>query len=794
MTSSLIRPGSPRRLVLIASAALCTGSVLQAQDKITYTDHIRPIFESSCLNCHNPDKKKGDLDLSTYAGTMAGGSGGKCVDDGLDPASSSLWKVVAHTAEPYMPPKSDKLSQDKIDLIGKWIQGGVLETSGSAARAKKKSNFAMAATGATGKPEGPPPMPEHVLLDPVVPGEKIVRPQGPAGIAHSPWGPLLAVAQPKQVVLFNTDTGDFAGVLPAQNGTFPECISFPNGNYIFSGGGVPGAKGCVSLWDVKTGDQRLFWEKETEEISETILAAGMSRDGSRIALGGPGKRLKIFDAASAQLLVSIKKHTGWITAVAFSPDGVLCASGDRDGNVFIWEAATGNEFYTCRAHDKAIKTLAWRPDSNLVVSGSEDGNYIAWEMQNGGQVKKVGTHGGVLCAAYAPDGRLLTGGRDGHLRIWDGNFNQTRDWVPSGGVPVVACVFNHDGTKAISAAQNGEMKIWDAAKDGEPLKVLAPAQPSLDKRLADIAAEEAAKLAELQKAQAAVAEVEKVMAETRAAAEKAKADMVAKLAESEAALKTMAQMQAEEEQIAAKKKAFTEAKTKTETEIAALTPKPAAARALPAGVPAETAARADEASASLDSLRKSVLENKLKVLTETLGRLDAEIAARAKQRADAAALAEAKKRESAELQAALPGYDTKIAEAQKAAEERKPAVAAADGSLNVVKRAKAYWLAAKENKTVIALSREAAALAEKLKDLQEGIPVIEGDVKALTDKKAAQPPPAPEELGKIDKEIAENQKRLEEAKKELTEVTPKAEELKKAVEEGRKKYLEMLPK
>ena len=112
----------------------------------------------------------------------------------------------------------------------------------------------------------------------------------------------------------------------------------------------------------------------------------------------------------------------------------------------------------------------------------------------------------------------------------------------------------------------------------------------------------------------------------------------------------------------------------------------------------------------------------------------------------------------------------------------------------MVKRARAYWLAAKENKAVIALSREATSLAEKLKELQEGIPVIENDVKALSEKKAAQPPPAPEELGKIDKEIAENQKRLEEAKKELTEVAPKAEELKKAVEEGRKKYLEMLPK
>ena len=47
-----------------------------AADKVTYDDDVLPIFESSCLNCHNADKKKGDLDLSNFSGVMAGGAGG----------------------------------------------------------------------------------------------------------------------------------------------------------------------------------------------------------------------------------------------------------------------------------------------------------------------------------------------------------------------------------------------------------------------------------------------------------------------------------------------------------------------------------------------------------------------------------------------------------------------------------------------------------------------------------------------------------------------------------------------
>jgi len=49
-------------LVLVTGTALL--SSLQAAGKVTYDDDILPIFESACLNCHNPDKMKGDLDLS----------------------------------------------------------------------------------------------------------------------------------------------------------------------------------------------------------------------------------------------------------------------------------------------------------------------------------------------------------------------------------------------------------------------------------------------------------------------------------------------------------------------------------------------------------------------------------------------------------------------------------------------------------------------------------------------------------------------------------------------------------
>src|SRR5215212_4205898 len=87
-----------------------------AQDKVTYTDHVLPIFRNNCLNCHNPDKKKADLDLSTFPTAMAGGGSGKVLEPG-NPEGSLLYRLVTHAEEPNMPPKGGKLAEKDLNTI-----------------------------------------------------------------------------------------------------------------------------------------------------------------------------------------------------------------------------------------------------------------------------------------------------------------------------------------------------------------------------------------------------------------------------------------------------------------------------------------------------------------------------------------------------------------------------------------------------------------------------------------------------------------------------------------------------
>ncbi|NNM30416.1 MAG: hypothetical protein HKO57_12920, partial [Akkermansiaceae bacterium] len=447
----------PYRLGKCLLLATCSALPLAAgAEKVTYEDHVFPIFEQACTNCHNPDKKKGDLDLTSYPGTMAGGSSGKIAVPG-DGGGSRLYSLITHTEEPVMPPKGDKLEKKQADVIRAWIDGGLLETKSSTAKKADRPKIELAVNvDPASKPEGPPPMPADLSLEPAVVG---IRAGIVKDMAYSPWAPLLAVTGQKQVLLYNTDSLRLAGILPFPAGQ-PEVLSFhPSGQYLLAGGGIPGKSGTTITWEIKTGKEVVIAGKEFD----SVIAAGLRPDLGGVTTGGPSRLVKLWDTQSGEQFKSIKKHTDWVTSLAYSPDGVLLATGGRGGGAYVWEAATGNEFHTLRAHQKALTAISWRADSNVLATASEDGNVIFWEMNDGKQVKKLAAHGsGVLAFDYARDGHFATSGRDKRVKIWKPDFNLKKE-LPAFKELVVEVAFSHDGKRLFTADYSGKLEAWDCA-------------------------------------------------------------------------------------------------------------------------------------------------------------------------------------------------------------------------------------------------------------------------------------------------------------------------------------------
>ena len=676
---------------------MCSSGSLLAADapKVTYQDQIRPLFENKCFSCHNPDKTKGGLDLTTYTAAMAGGSGGELVVPG-QPGDSRLFKSISHLAEPEMPPEGDKLGKDKIDLVASWITGGLLENSGSKAKKPKPSlNIALAAPS-TGKPEGPPPMPEHLALEPaVVTG----RAFAPADIASSPWAPLVALAAPKQVLLYDTRNLRLAGVLPFPEG-YPQNLAFSrSGGIVIAGGGRGGKLGRVVGWDVKTG-RRAF---QIGNEFDSVLAADLSADHSLVALGGPSRKLRVFEVASGEKLLEIKKHTDWVTALSFSPDGVLLASGDRSGNLFVWEAGTGNPFYTLKGHGKAITAISWRADSNVVASASEDGSVRLWEMKGGKGIKTWTAHGGgVLDLAYTGDGRLVSCGRDKQAVVWDGGGAQKAKAGGFAEFPVATCL-SHDGARFIVADWSGAVKVFNSA-DGKPAGQLVANPPSIAARLAAADKALGERRAALDAANAAHAAAATALDEGRKAVDAARALVAATKSETGAGAQGVAAADAALKQSEAARNAALQAR-----DVAAAAA--ATAEAAFAGAATDKVEQLKVESAAA----KAALAEK----QNALGAAEAAVAAArgahaaAQQReAQAVTKAQANAKSLADAEAALAAKTKSEAEA-------KAAIAPAAGAHAAAGKARQLWAAEQINLERHRKSAGRAALVDAVREAEE---------------------------------------------------------------------------
>lgn len=708
-----------------------------AEEKVTYEDHVRPMLENKCFSCHNPDKKKGDLDLTTFAGTMTGGAGGIVADSG-NPDGSRLWTTTAKKEEPFMPPEGSPLSSADLEVLVKWINGGLLETKSSLARKSDKPKVDLTVAVSSGKPEGPVAMPEHVLLEPL---RVTARTTAVTAMAASPWGPLLAIAGQKQILLYDTDKQVLAGVLPYEEG-YAQSLRFSrNGSLLILGGGRGGKFGHSVVWDVKSGRRVTEVGKEFD----SVMSADISADQKLIVIGSPSKKVKCYDTATGEELYLISKHTEWVMSTVFSPDGILLATADRNGNVMVWEASNGGEFFQLGQHKAACVDLAWRADSNVLASCSLDGSISIWEMTEGKQLKNWAAHGGgVLSVSFTPDGKLASSGRDGVVRLWDINGNKLGEGKSQGDL-VTKVVALHDSKGIVSGNWRGEVLGWDVP-DFAARGSYTANPPLIAQRIVEVekaAADLVASLPATQQSMSKAAEEVKAREAAAAGVKKQSADWTTRKGQVEAELKELpgklAAMEKSIQDVQAKRaaqaeliKKHGEAVTQLKAAEVALGEAKKVREGLNGPEQAAQAAEADkkiaEQQGRVDGLIKTVAIN-----PGDLGALDAEVKKAQEAWVAGQGLKPAREKELGDLVKALTDVPKAIEAADKAVADSKTAFGVSEAVLKAQQERIAFY-------QKLPISLRAAQFNVGVLGEKEKLAKLDGEVtsytNALTDTEA----------------------------------------------------------
>ena len=106
------------------AAVLGLAATAGAQNEpINFTDHIRPIMERACWNCHGEAAQLSDLDLSSRDGALEGGTKGPAIVPGRA-EDSLLFRMVAGLDQPSMPMTGDPLSDAELAAVRTWIDEG----------------------------------------------------------------------------------------------------------------------------------------------------------------------------------------------------------------------------------------------------------------------------------------------------------------------------------------------------------------------------------------------------------------------------------------------------------------------------------------------------------------------------------------------------------------------------------------------------------------------------------------------------------------------------------------------
>ncbi len=432
---------------------------------VSFAGDILPIFRKKCLACHNKSDKEASLSLETPAAIRKGGDSGPAVVAGK-PQESLLFLVARHAGEPVMPPEdndvgADHLTPIELARLRRWIELGAKDDA-------KNEKPAMAWRAI---PAG---------IHPVY------------ALAMAPGGRYLAAARGNRVELYHVRARRSMGLLtdPAilETGLYSRA-GVAHFDYVQSLAFHP------SLPILATGGYRVIkiWRRprprlvlrSTGDGNPIVAVAAAGKTRLRYALASDGT-VTCWKPGSPKPAASWRVENEVAPLLAVWPESGRVAIATRAGAIEI-RTSEGKLVGRC-LRQGAAGAICVVEGGRLAVGGA-DGHIELFEGPQAGEVprkpvewKRVGAlQGGgqaVTALAVVPDSsrRLVAGGADGTIRIWDVAEKRTLGTLNQG-APIVALAVRGDGRRLVSTRKDGVSVLWDLERG----KQLAELSGDLDR-------------------------------------------------------------------------------------------------------------------------------------------------------------------------------------------------------------------------------------------------------------------------------------------------------------------------
>lgn len=268
-------------------------------------------------------------------------------------------------------------------------------------------------------------------------------------IAYSPTGQYIATGFSKSYVSI-WDATSYVRVMSFDHEGKIHAVCFtPDGQHLISAS----SNGVIYIWDVLSSTAVLslkghstsihslsarpktsifasgsddatvrIWKWNPTSGSQTALllhgraavfSVGFFPDGSSHLLSGSAdNQIRLWDTERSTVLRSFKGHTEPVLTLSISADGLQFASGsdDRTIKIFSLSGADNCEISTLNGHNEPVLSVAFSPiNPSRLVSGGSDDFLRVWDVNSQNLVSTF--RGKIAEVAYAPDGQTIVSGK-----------------------------------------------------------------------------------------------------------------------------------------------------------------------------------------------------------------------------------------------------------------------------------------------------------------------------------------------------------------------------------------------
>ncbi len=428
------------RILLLACLSARVFSAAPAETDPIARDAMR-LLHANCMSCHNEEKHKGGLRMTSRELLLQGGDSGAVIDT-AKAEESRILKVLAADSDPHMPPNK-QLSTNQVAVMHAWVAAGAPwdgETLAKAAAPRlvkfeempagyqpvmalalspdskrlavgRRNHLMVYDVASTNFP----------VLHDIELHRDVVR-----SVAWSPDGEWIASGAFRELKVLKAESMEVFRTTTNLAGRVNELRFTPHGGALIVADGAMAQDGWVRVLSTATWKEISAWQAHGDVLYDLAL----SPDGGLIATASGDKLVKLWELVSGKEVAQIEAHLGAIWGAAFNVDATELVTVGADKQLKIWDVKSRESVVTIAGRKHNFINVAWSGDGKTVVAADDDGKLIRFtdfkrhtgeQSSETARERQLGSWSEPLHAISVSEdaSRIAAGGQDGIVYLVD---------------------------------------------------------------------------------------------------------------------------------------------------------------------------------------------------------------------------------------------------------------------------------------------------------------------------------------------------------------------------------------